>query len=571
MKLNYRHPLLTCLPVALSLPHGASLAAGPFIQIDSFSGPVSSSEIIAFDASEELLYNTYGLPGNGGIQILNAAVPGSLSSLGLVDMSQVGGQTVKSVSSVAADPLGRGFGVAAFIPQNSGSEKGQLVFFDPRTKTVLNSVEVGFHPDMVRFSKDGTKIYVANEGEPISEGTGPTLTHLDSPGSISIVDISSVVSKGDVASLGSGQVGTYDFSGVDLSAVRVHPSNDPLKTPGAARFNDIEPESISELGGKLFVTLQENNAVAEFDVASRTWSKITSLGTIAQTIDASDRDGAGNSASIRIDDGVRGMPMPDGIASYFAAGMNLFVTANEGDARPPDFVQTGHPLSLRDDPRVSDLTLDPNFKANLDALYGGSNAQANSRLGRLRVSRFDADTDGDLDADQLVMFGTRSFSIWNADTGDLVWDSGSFFETHTASQFPGLFNSEGTNGSFDSRSPAKGPEPEGITLGEVNGRTWAFVGLERIGGVMVFDITDPLHPGFIDYFNTGEIAPEGLAFVPASESPLGRPMLFVGYEVSSQIGVYTLVPETGHLAPLGAGLAAGAAIVLARRRRAVGT
>ncbi len=562
MRIHYPSQLLALAPLAL-LTADHLHAADALIQLDRFTGPASSSEIVAFDPTGKLLYNTYGTAGNGGIQVINAANPTALGDLGQIDMSTLGGQTVKSISSVAADPLGRGFGVATFIPENSGSNPGRVVFFDPQSQTVIHSVEVGFHPDMIRFSTDGLKIYVANEGEPVSEGTSPNLTHLDSPGSISIIDISAVAAKSDVSSLGSGQVGTYDLSGVDLSGVRVHPSNNPDLTPGALRFRDIEPEYITEQGNKLYVTFQENNAIGEFDLSSRTWSKVTSLGTIAQTVDASDRDGG-----ILINDVVRGMPMPDSIASYIANGRSLLVTANEGDGRPPDFVLGGHPLALRDDPRVSELTLDATFKANLDALYGGANSTANSRLGRLRVSRYDADTDGDGDADQLLMFGTRSFTIWDAQTGDLVWDSGSFFETQTAVEVPSLFNSEGTDSTFDGRSPNKGPEPEGITLGVVNGQTWAFVGLERVGGVMVFDITDPNHPDFVDYINTGEIAPEGLTFVSADQSPTGIPLLFVGYEVSAQIGVYAVVvPEAGHLAPLGIALSMGVLWFHRRQRR----
>jgi hypothetical protein len=564
MRSLYPPQLLALAPFAVLAP-SSLIAADALVQLDRFNGPASSSEIVAFDPTTKLLYNTYGSQGNGGIQIVQAANPTALAELGQIDMSTFAGHTVKSISSVAADPLGRGFGVATFIPEASGSTPGRVVFFDPASKTVLHSVEVGFHPDMVRFSADGSKLYVANEGEPVSEGTAPNLTHLDSPGSISIIDISAVAAKADVTTLGNGQVGTYDFSGVDLSGVRVHPSNNPDKTPGALRFNDIEPEYITELGDKLYVTLQENNAIGEFDLTSRTWSKVTSLGTIAQTIDASDRDGG-----IKIDDVVRGMPMPDSIASFVANGRNLLITANEGDGRPPDFVQPGHPLSLRDDPRVSELTLDPTFKATLDAQYGGANSTANAQLGRLRVSRFDADTDNDGDADQLLMFGTRSFTIWDADTGAPVWDSGSFFETQTALEVPSLFNSEGTASTFDGRSPNKGPEPEGITLGQVNGMTWAFVGLERVGGIMVFDVTDPDQPDFVDYINTGEIAPEGLTFVPAGDSPTGIPLLFVGYEVSSQIGVYAVVvPETGHLAPLAVGIGLGGLWYRQRRRQGV--
>lgn len=561
--------LLASLPsVALEL--GAHAQGLRIVPVDSFAGPPSSSEIISFDRSQRLLYSTYGVPGAGGVQVIDASNPANLREQGRVSLNSLEGLTVGSVSSVAADPAGRGFGVATFIPQASGSSPGRVVFFDPATFGVLQSVEVGYHPDMVRFSADGRSLFVANEGEPVSEGASAPFMHYDRPGSISVIDLASVSSKADLVGLSVGQVATYDFStpnlaaGVSLDGARVHPSN----AAPASRANDLEPEYIAQQGDRLFVSLQENNAIAEFDLASRQWTGIRSLGTIEQRVDASDRDGG-----IHIDDLVHGMPMPDTLATLEIGGRTLILTANEGDGRPPDHVQSGHPLATRDDPRVSELgsggrpALDPDYRASLDGLYGG-NARANAALGRLRVSRYDGDLDADGDIDQLTMFGTRSLSIWDAGTGGLVWDSGSAFEEITADRVPLLFNSEGSESSFDGRSPNKGPEPEGLTLGEVNGRTWAFIGLERVGGVMIFDVTRPESPSFVDYFNTGEIAPEGLEFVPAFASPWGVPLLFVGYEVSSRIGVYAIVPETGHGAPILFGL--GAAAWLAIRRRSNG-
>ena len=79
-------------------------------------------------------------------------------------------------------------------------------------------------------------------------------------------------------------------------------------------------------------------------------------------------------------------------------------------------------------------------------------------------------------------------------TGALVWDSGADFEVRTAAAFPRNFNSNNDANDFDNRSDNKGPEPEGVAVGGVHGRTYAFVGLERIGGVMVYDVTDPSAP-----------------------------------------------------------------------------
>lgn len=544
---------------ALRLP---ALAVTPaVVQLDSFKTAPSGGEIVVHDRANQLLYVTSGAQGSAGVEIVNAADPANLVQTGVIDVSSIAGLNSYSVSSVAADPLGRGFGVATFIPEQSGTHQGKVVFFDPVARTVLHSVDVGYHPDMVRFSADGTKLFIANEGEPMSEGA----THFDRPGSLSVVDLTGVAAPAQVPSVGAAQVSTYDFSaanlaaGVDLNGLRVHPSNNSA----AGRINDAEPEYITQAGDKLYVSLQENNAVAEFDLAQGKWTRIDPLGTIQQTIDASDRDGG-----ILIDDSVHGMPMPDGTASVTVGGKTYYLTANEGDGRPADRVGAGHPMELRDDPRASELTIDPTYKAALDAQYGGQNALANGRLGRLRVSRQDGDTDGDTDIDQLTMFGTRSFTIWDAETGLRIWDSGSDFEEITAARVPLLFNSEGTAATFDGRSPNKGPEPEGITTGQVGGELWAFIGLERVGGWMAYDITNPFSPEFRLYFPSTETSPESLEFVPAWDSPTGYPLLFVGYEVSNHIGVYQImVPETGAPLPLAAGFALGGAVWWLRRQR----
>jgi hypothetical protein len=512
--------------------------------LDSYLGPDPSSEIMAHDRFNGLLYNTFG----GGVELVGFSNPANLSQVGTVPMATMDNLELRSVSSVAADPLGRGFGVATFIPKNAGTDAGRVVFFDPVAKTVLHSVAVGYHPDHIQFSPDGKKLFVANEGEPISEGAN----HFDRPGSISVVDLSSVTSKSDVAGLGASSVGTYDFSsanlapGVSLSGLRIHPSN---RTAGTL-VNDIEPEFIASAGDKLFVTLQENNGVGVFDLAQQKWTAVHSLGTIQQTIDASSNDGGAN-----INDVVHGLPMPDGLASMTKYGKTYFMTANEGDARPADNVAGGHPNGASDEARFQQLgsggrpALDPAVDTVLDAAYGG-NAQADSALGRLRISLIDGNLDADPEIERPTMFGTRSFSIWNGQTGELVWDSGSDFETITKDRVPSLYNSNGA-GPADTRSQNKGPEPEGIVLGEAYGRTFAFIGLERTGGVMVYDVTNPKNGQFVDYINTGELAPEGLDFIPASESPTGVPLLVAGFEVSNQIGVFqlnrTAVPEGGAL------------------------
>jgi hypothetical protein len=252
------------------------------------------------------------------------------------------------------------------------------------------------------------------------------------------------------------------------------------------------------------------------------------LGLISLTnqgLDVSDRDNAVNLANWP----VYGAYMPDSIAAYTVGGETYLVTANEGDAREYD--------TFAEEERVGDLVLDWSVFPNAAEL------QKDENLGRLTTTTAGTDTDGDGLIDRILTFGGRSFSIWTAD-GDLVFDSGSAIEEIVAAAYPDDFNADGENESFDTRSDAKGPEPEALALGQIGDRTYAFVGLERIGGILMYDITDPAQPRFVTYANNrdfagdaeagtaGDLAPEGIDFVPADQSPTGNPALLVANELS---------------------------------------
>ncbi|WP_459615577.1 choice-of-anchor I family protein [Bordetella sp. 2513F-2] len=168
--------------------------------------------------------------------------------------------------------------------------------------------------------------------------------------------------------------------------------------------------------------------------------------------------------------------------------------------------------------------------------------------------------------DNLYAYGGRSFSILDAD-GKMVWDSGSAFETYLASDQCRLgpnrdipcadyFNSGHDEGNaFDSRSDSKGPEPEAIEIGKLGDKVYAFIGLERMGGIMVYDVTTPEAPKFVDYYNSranwtddpegildtvGDLGPEGIKFVSPENSPTQDALLIVGNEVSGTTAIYKI-------------------------------
>lgn len=469
-----------------------------------------------------------------GVQLFTLGADGSLTEREFVSVATEFGGAIASVSSVALDPLGRGFGVLTVIPLDNRTVNGLVVFFDYRAGTaeVIKTLTVGFHPDKVLFSRDGSRVFVANEGEftgnGVGEGGGGGDT--DAPGSISVIDLSSVEAIEDIEALGGTEVVTRDFSapnlaaGVNLDVLRF---NDADFSPGNAHRH-VEPEAIAEGDEVLYVTLQENNAIAEFALSGTDEGKFTrirSLGTIEVTIDASDMDGEAGAPLALIDDVVKGAPMPSSIATYSAGGVDYAITANRGAFRSDG----------EDRARVSGFTGN-DTAVNID--------RSNAAFGRLRVLRDLSDPDDEDLINEVVIPGTRSFSIWNAATGDLVGDTGSF-ESILLEQFPDLHNVDGEGGldTFDFMSPEKGPEPEALAHATIGANNYVFVGMARQGAILMYNVNDPANPVFvtsINNFEDGLVSPKSITFIPGSSSPSGKPFLLAGYGGGGKIGIYRL-------------------------------
>ena len=562
------------------------------------------SEILSYTTQDNTLLATVANATTSafGVQIMTLSSGATLSERAYIDYSGTFGATanISSISSVAADPANRGFGVATLIPTANTSTQGKIAFYDLTSgfsggSRNLVTLDVGFHPDSVTFSADGTKLVIVNEGE-FNAGVANPSTTGNAAGSISVIDLTSITNTAGIAALTNGNVSTFDFSsgnldtGVNLNGIRNSsvaalglgtasaqafiadvPNFTTLAGSDPDFFKGMEPEFAAVLGDKVHVTLQENNAIATFDLTSNKWTAVRNLGTITQTIDASDQDGP----SISINDTVKGLPMPDTMKAFTSSGTNYLITVNEGDARGDD----------RDVSRFGDIAGGDSMNTILDtttvfpATQTGS--RANSVMGRLNVSRLDGDTGanggtaGDGKIDEAVMIGTRSMTIWNADTGAKVWDSGQStstnFETLLASLDPTRFNmNNGLTSNFDTRSDDKGPEPEALTIGQFGSSLLAFVGLERQNGLMVYDITDVNNPTFVSYLNSqtdGLISPESMVYIPAGQSPTGSAVLLTGYEgtgsLGSGIGVYGVPEPSRALLSL-----VGFAFIALRRRRA---
>jgi hypothetical protein len=577
-------------PSALSLEFAGRYSTGQFDE--------SAAEIPAYDADSQRLFVVNAE--KGMLDVLDLSDPANPS---LIDTIEAGNVLADGeVNSVAVK---NGI-VAIAIEADAKTDNGAVALYNADDLSFISSVAVGAQPDMLVFTPDGNYLLAANEGEPNDDYS------IDPEGSVAVIDIS------DMANPAATLAGFTAFNGqrdaLRDQGVRVY-------GPNATLAQDLEPEyiAVSSDSETAWVVLQENNAIAQVDITAANVQRIIPLGykdhgTDGNGIDASDE----GPVEITTWPGVRGLYLPDAMAAYEVNGMTYLVTANEGDARAwgednddywagdasQGFVEEfrvkhlvhkdGFDRRAGDDlpPQLRQLAagalLNPTTFSYCGATAGDpGDCRDDEMLGRLNVTwtegyrknadgspvMFDAagneSADGDrLMYDNLYSYGARSFTIWD-DEGQLVWDSGDAIEQFLASDdcmlsatrdipCKDFFNSAHDEGdSADSRSDAKGPEPEGITIGRIGEKTFAFIGLERMGGVLVYDISNPDAPAFQDYLNTredwttedaesilasiGDLGPEGLVFISAEDSPTEDALVVVGNEVSGTTVIYKVV------------------------------
>jgi 2',3'-cyclic-nucleotide 2'-phosphodiesterase (5'-nucleotidase family) len=448
------------------------------------------------------------------------------------------------MTSVAVSPSGEY--VALAVPAVDRAVKGKLLLLT-QDGGFVKEFGAGYLPDMVTFTPDGSKILSANEGEPNSDYS------VDPEGSVTFVDLSNGVS-----SAVAEQISLNLPDDVFDDNVRLFPKG---KAPANSteRAQDLEPEyiAVDSSGSYAYVSMQENNAIATLNLETRKIEKVSGLGVKDHSLpgnglDASDKDNTIHIAKWP----VLGMYMPDGISLFQKDGKTYLVTANEGDAREyGDYAE---------EKRIKDISAQVKLNRSLYKGYTDAewdelqlNLQSiltdNKQLGRLNVTNSVYTVTGATYYEGLYAFGARSFSIWDA--ADIaagpVFDSGSQLETIIAQHLPAYFNASNDNVNLDDRSDNKGPEPEDAEIGVINGKTYAFIGLERIGGVMAYNVTDPAQASFAGYVNSrdfsdkvkGDSGPEGLQFVAAENSPTGKPLLLVGNEVSGTVAVFEVTPN----------------------------
>lgn len=468
--------------------------------------PVSSTpvvggvEIVGYDASASRIhaigrsgYMRFGLNDAGEAELLN---------------TQIFSNTLQwEATSIAIDPKGRGFAVVSWIPDPTDSVPGIAQIINLESGDPVWQLNIGYHPDCLMFTPDGNYLFAANECEP---------RETNRVGAITVLDLRGIRTSIDFA--GFKEAATYELKdanlgeGVDLSSLRIAPEYSD--TPGV----DIEPEYIAADNAGAWVTLQENNGMAYFDLQSRKWTRVLPLGMLSFAFDGSESDGI----KLIPGHGFGLLPLPDTIVRAEINGHGYLVVANEGEKSDNHSMRLGEAINkgLVDADAIDRVLAQvDDFKASgYDQLY---------------ISTIDGDLDGDGDLDVLCPLGGRSVSILDAQTGIVIWNSGPQIELLSGMLFPERYN------AGDSRSDHAGPEPEGVAVASLSGRTLMAIGLERVDAVMLYDISDPYAPVFLDAkaLGAGCESPEGMHFYSVE----GHDYLVVGGEIGGCISVFEVL------------------------------
>ena len=484
-----------------------------------------SAEITAYNAANGFAYSVNGVKGTlDCVNMKNLKNGDTVEALTGTELKAAelaenagDGFTYGDMTSVAVSPDGKTLAVA--MQDIDYTKPGRVLFFacnKDGSLTYSGIAAAGVQPDMVTFTEDGTKVLTADEGEP-REGYAAA-NSVDPMGSVTVIDTQT---KSTII---------VDFSAFDTKRSELAAAGIVLKKDTAPSV-DLEPEYIAVSGNKAYVALQEANAVAVLNIDTLQFENIFSLGFEDHSKVAIDLNKSDGEYSPKTYENIKGIRMPDGISAATINGETYLLTANEGDSR-------AWPAGVETD--VNEI------KSKTSPVNG---IKTGGKVTWFDVSQYDGLEDG-----TDYIFGGRSFTIFKVTANGLeeVFDSGSDFEKITAQTIPDYFNCSNDTIELEDRSGKKGPEPENLTVGTIDGHTYVFVGLERTGGVMIYDITDPANVTFKNYFNSrdysadikDDVSPEGVTFVAADKNHSGMPILVISNEVSGTVSVMAMEADT---------------------------
>ncbi len=570
----------------------------------------SAAEIPAYDAASQRLFVVNAEAGE--LDVLDMSDPAAPVKIDSINVSVIAAGA--EVNSVAVQ---NGL-VAIAVEADPKTDNGYVALYQAADLSLVNSIQVGAQPDMITFTPNGETVMTADEGEPSDDySVDPegsiSLVDIRDLENLSVATADFTAFNAQADSLKASGVRIYgpnasvaqdlepEYIAVSANSktawVTLQENNALAKVDVAsATVTDILPlgeidRSVEGFGIDAsdddeviniktwpgVVGQYQPDAIHAYQLAGKTLLVTANEGDARAWGEDNDLYW-GEEADDEVDPPVLCEPdASQGFVEEFRVKHLVHASGFArrcGDDLPPQLAALGEGALL--DPTVFDYC---------GAVAGDpGDCREDDVLGRLNITwtlGYKTDGNGDpvmyTDAgvedaagthimyDKLYSYGGRSFSIWDEE-GNQIFDSGDAIEQFLASDDCKLgtdraipcadyFNSGHDEGdAMDSRSDAKGPEPEGLTIGRIQGDTFLFLGLERMGGILVYNITDPREPEFQDYLNSrntwdvdpeagnldgyGDLGPEGLVFISGEDSPTGEPLLVVGHEVSGSTAVY---------------------------------
>jgi DNA-binding beta-propeller fold protein YncE len=404
----------------------------------------------------------------GGAEMLDVASDGSLAIV-------AGGETV-TVVNISSDRLTAAQTwtlTEAYFPEGSTAAEITGVSVSPDDSYALVGVKDNDEANLATFDEVPGKVVALSIPDltvlgQVTVGRGPDSVAIAPNGLFAAVANEDEENEEDLTNPANrpGTVSVIDLSNGPDSMTQVEI---PLPPDGIPFFpNDPQPETIRIAADNSFLlaTLQENNAVARIEVPSPLPAPLDASAFTITHFDLGIRTGLGLTED------------PVGEGNCRSSSYNPSLRQEYTAAREPDGIALSPDLSFFVTADEDNLT--------------GVNAQS-------------------YEGTPMSLHGTRSVSVFDAQTGELLSDSGDTIEDSViALQLP-------------QRCSSKGPEPEVVSIGEVGGRVLAFVAIERSDAITIHDVTDPRNIELLDTVilnsnvvaadRAAELEPEGIEFI----------------------------------------------------------
>ncbi|XP_046560926.1 uncharacterized protein LOC124269972 [Haliotis rubra] len=419
--------------------------------------------------------------------------------------------------------------------------------------TISETVPGGEFPDNLKFAPDCKSLVVVNEG---TSGVDYAGRYLDPEGTLTIITKSST---------GNPSERFVDFNKFnDRHEIRSVAKSIPstILSAHSTVAQSLEPEYVTvPTTSTAFVTFQENSLIAQINLRDATVPVLFSMphkdyGDIG--VDASDRDGGIHMLKYPL----RGLRQPDVIKSLVYNRRTYLFVVDEGTMS--SYTTASHSFKWSEGERARVVSYQKGYDTS--AITNASflaDLNDDSKLGRLYVSRIDGLNPFTSKIEDVYTYGGRGFSIWDASSMAMLYDSGDELERRARDSYYNVFNTEGVQPTVyspetlkDSVSDDMGPKPNAMDVIRDNNENLIVVGSETTGIIYLYNATlnskasvdfqdvyrrgktDSLWSQLYDDDSVGDMSISDIGFISASQSPTNRTMFYVLGAGSGSVSLY---------------------------------